>query len=358
MIVDDQGRVRFESTFMKTSYKVKEALFYKRQYGEEIQCTLCPHNCVIKAGRRGVCRVRKNVEGKLVSENYGKICSTHFDPIEKKPLYHYFPGKIIFSVGSLGCNLHCKFCQNWEISQTGVKEYMPLPDSSPENIVSLALKQKDNFGIAYTYNEPIVWYEFMLDTAKLAHAKGLKNVMVTNGFINPEPLKALIPFIDAFSVDLKAITEEFYKNYTLSILNPVLDSIKMIKEAGKHIEITNLVITETNDEVREFMKMTEWIATNIGDDTVLHISRYFPMYKMNKPSTSVSKLLDLYEIAKRRLKYVYIGNVRTGEGQDTVCPKCGKVVISRMGYLTEASGLDKYGSCSGCGEKILCKNCF
>ncbi len=337
---------------------MKEALFYDRLYGEDVKCTLCPHNCVIKDGRRGICRVRKNDDGKLISENYGKICSTHFDPIEKKPLYHYFPGKIIFSVGSLGCNLHCKFCQNYEISQTSVKDYIPLPDSSPERIVSQALQRKDNFGIAYTYNEPVVWYEFMLDTAKLAQKEGLKNVMVTNGFINPVPLEGLLPFIDAFSVDLKAFTDEFYKNYTLSRLEPVLKSIKIIKDSGKHIELTNLVITETNDDVREFMKMTDWIAGEVGEDTVLHISRYFPMYKLNKPATDVSKLLNLYEIARQRLKYVFVGNVRTGEGQDTVCPGCGKTVISRMGYFTEVTGIDGNGRCTGCGEKILCDDCI
>jgi pyruvate formate lyase activating enzyme len=298
------------------------------------------------------------VKGKLISENYGKICSTHFDPIEKKPLYHYFPGKIIFSIGSLGCNLHCKFCQNWEISQTGVEEYQPLPDSTPEQIVEKALLRKDNFGIAYTYNEPIVWYEFMLDTARLAQKKGLKNVMVTNGFINPAPLKELLPFIDAFSVDLKAFTDEFYKNYTLSRIAPIIESIKIIKEAGKHIELTNLVITEVNDDERDFIKMTDWIANEVGEDTVVHLSRYFPMYKLNKPATEVQKLMNLFEIAKRRLKYVYIGNVRTGEGQDTVCPNCGKTVISRMSYFTEVTGLDKNGRCTGCGEKILCNECI
>jgi len=337
---------------------MKDALFYERLYNGDVKCTLCPHNCVVKEGRIGICRVRKNVEGKLISENYGKICSTYFDPIEKKPLYHYFPGKIIFSVGSLGCNLHCRFCQNWEISQTGVKDYPFISEVSPVDIVDKALSQKDNIGIAYTYNEPVVWYEFMLDTAKLAHKKRLKNVMVTNGFINPEPLKELIPYIDAFSVDLKAFTDDFYKNYTLSHLDPVLKSIKIIKDAGIHIELTNLLITETNDFERDFMKMTEWIANEVGSDTVLHISRYFPTYKMNKPATDVAKLLNFYKIAKRRLKYVFVGNVRTEEGQDTVCPKCGKVVISRMGYYTHITGLDTSGKCIGCGEKVLCNNCL
>ncbi len=188
----------------------------------------------------------------------------NFDPIEKKPLYHFFPGSIIFSAGSLGCNLHCKFCQNWEISQTGIEEFGYLKDVTCEMLISKALSRSNNIGIAYTYNEPTVWFEFMLETAKLAQKEGLKNVMVTNGFINPEPLEELFPFMDAFSVDLKAFTEEFYKTITASRLEPVLNALKMIRNSGRHLEITNLVITDTNDDEKEFTEMVDWIATELG----------------------------------------------------------------------------------------------
>ncbi|MBC8485439.1 MAG: AmmeMemoRadiSam system radical SAM enzyme [Bacteroidetes bacterium] len=331
---------------------MKEASYYIKQNGK-VQCLLCPHKCIISEGKRGSCRVRKNENGQLISENYGQVCSLHFDPIEKKPLYHFFPGKTIFSVGSVGCNLHCKFCQNWEISQTGVEEYPNLNYYTPEEIVNMAKERKDNFGIAYTYNEPAVWYEFMLDIAKPAKLQGLKNVIVTNGYINPEPLEELIPYMDAFSIDLKALSEDFYRKFTSSGLEPVLNTLKTIKKYGKHFEITNLVITDTNDNVKEFSRMVDWLTNELGKDTVLHISRYFPTYKMNKEATSVSKLRQLFEIASNKLNYVYIGNIRTGEGQNTFCHECNHLVINRVGYFTEASGLDNTGKCIHCGKQIL-----
>ncbi|OQX72170.1 MAG: AmmeMemoRadiSam system radical SAM enzyme [Bacteroidetes bacterium 4484_249] len=332
---------------------MKEAGFYKKTDNGKVQCLLCPHHCIISEGKSGICRVRKNVNGKLISENYGQVCSVHFDPIEKKPLYHFHPGKTIFSVGSVGCNLHCKFCQNWEISQTGVDEYKYLKKISPQEIVNMASARQDNLGIAYTYNEPTVWFEYMLDIAKLANERGLKNVMVTNGFINPEPLKELMPYMDAFSIDLKAFNDDFYKELTSSKLEPVLDTIKTIKKHGKHFELTNLVITEENDDEQEFSEMIEWIVSELGEDTVLHISRYHPMYKMNNPATRVEKLRQLYLIANKKLSYVYLGNVQTGNGQDTYCKSCGKRVISRSGYYTQITGLDKNGKCKYCSTTIL-----
>jgi pyruvate formate lyase activating enzyme len=233
---------------------VKEASFYSADNGK-IRCTLCPHNCIIHEGKRGICRVRKNDGGKLYSENFGQICSMNFDPIEKKPLYHFYPGSIIFSAGSLGCNLHCKFCQNWEISQTGIEEFGNLRTVAPEELINKALSRENNIGIAYTYNEPTVWYEFMIETAKLAQKEGLKNVMVTNGFINPEPLEELFPYMDAFSVDLKAFSNDFYKTVTSSRLDPVLTALKNIRNSGRHLEITNLVITDLNDNEKEFTEM-------------------------------------------------------------------------------------------------------
>ncbi len=331
---------------------MKEASFYNRLDGK-VQCLLCPHECKINEGKRGSCNVRKNFNGQLISENYRQICSYHFDPIEKKPLYHYFPGKTIFSIGSIGCNLHCSFCQNWEISQSGIDEHPYLRSNSPEDIISLAKSRSDNVGIAFTYNEPTVWYEYMMDIAQLAKQEKLKTVMVTNGFINLEPLENLLPYIDAFSVDLKAFTEQFYKQHTASKLSPVLETIKLLKNHNKHFEITNLIITESNDGEDDFRKMVDWILTETGPDTVLHISRYFPMFKMTKEATSVEKLNHLYNIAKEKLNYVYLGNIRSGDGQDTFCKNCNHKNIERAGYNITSSGLTKHGQCTNCNEQII-----
>ena len=332
---------------------MKEAAFYKKLDKEKVQCFLCPHECTISMGKRGICHVRKNVVGKLVSENHGQVCSLHFDPIEKKPLYHFYPGSTIYSVGSVGCNLHCKFCQNCEISQTNVDDFPFLKEYPAREIVRLALQRKDNIGIAYTYNEPIVWFEFMMDIAKIAHKEGLKNVMVTNGFINPGPLMELMPFMDAFSVDLKAFNDDFYRKITSSKLNPVLETLKTLKRNNKYFEITNLVITAENDNEKEFAEMVKWISGELGKGTVLHISRYHPMYKMTHPATSVHKLLDFYNIAKEKLDFVYVGNVLTKEGQNTYCPKCGHLLVERLGYSVDNAGLDKVGSCGKCGATVI-----
>ena len=291
-------------------------------------------------------------------ENYRQICSYNFDPIEKKPLYHYYPGQTIFSIGSIGCNFHCSFCQNYEISQSNIDDHPYLRSNSPEDIVKLAKSRPSNIGIAFTYNEPTVWYEYMMDIAILAKQKNLKTVMVTNGFINPEPLKILLPYIDAFSVDLKAFTETFYKQHTASRLAPVLATIKMLQQHHKHFEITNLIITDTNDDEQKFTEMVNWIANETGEDTVLHISRYFPMYKMTKEATSIEKLQQLYAIAKQKLNYVYLGNVRSGEGQDTFCNNCNFKVIERTGYYTEIIGLDATGFCLSCKQPVISNYCL
>jgi pyruvate formate lyase activating enzyme len=332
---------------------MKEALYYNATLEQTAECRLCPHHCTIIPGKRGICRVRKNEAGRLITENYGKVCSMNFDPIEKKPLYHFYPGQTIFSIGSIGCNLRCKFCQNWSISQTGVDEHFTLKQHTPDEVVDLAASRHDNIGIAYTYNEPAVWFEYMDDIARLAKKRGLKNVMVTNGFIDPEPLAELTIRMDAFSVDLKAFTEEFYKTMTGSSLQPVLNTIKTIRKAGKHLEVTNLIITATNDDADDFSRMVDWLATELGVNTVLHISRYFPMYKMDKNPTPEETLHKFYQIAKARLNYVYLGNLHSGKGNHTQCPKCGHMRIMRMGYHTEIPGLDEWGRCGLCGEDIL-----
>ncbi len=332
---------------------MKKAAFFEKLGQKKVKCNLCPHHCQIYDGKSGICLVRKNIDGELFSENYEKISAITPDPIEKKPLYHFYPGQKILSIGSVGCNLKCKFCQNYEISQTTVNDYAFLKSYTSEEVVQRALEHSKNIGIAYTYNEPIIWYEFLLETSRLAKQNGLKNVLVSNGFINPKPLEILLETIDAFSIDLKAFTENFYKTLTSSSLAPVLKSIKQIKKAGKHIELTNLVITGLNDDEAKFKEMVDWIVDECGEDTVLHISRYFPMFKIKNLPTQASKLASLYEIAARKLHYVYLGNIKTLEAQNTFCPNCNALLISRSAYNTKIEKLDKSGNCASCGHHLL-----
>jgi pyruvate formate lyase activating enzyme len=330
-----------------------EALFYHRRPKGVIICELCPHNCKISIGKAGVCRVRRNVEGKLFAENYGKLTAIHSDPIEKKPFYHFYPGRNILSIGSIGCNLKCSFCQNCEISQSEAADFPDLKVYTPGDIVELALSTKDNLGLAYTYNEPTVFYEFILDTSRLIKDAGLKNVIVTNGYINNKPLEELIQFADAFNVDLKAFDEVFFKKYTQSQLKPVLETLLQIRESGKHLEITNLVIPGLNDDPVSFRKMVKWIATELGSNTIVHLSRYFPRYKLSTESTSVQSLLALASVAREYLLYVYVGNVDIPDQQNTFCHNCRSLVISRSGYSVRIIGLLPDGSCASCNTKIV-----
>ena len=331
-----------------------DALYYTVKENNTIQCELCPHNCIIKDKESGICKVRKNVDGKLISTNYGLISSMGFDPIEKKPLYHFYPGEEILSVGSLGCNLKCKFCQNWQISQTGVENFRRESEIfSPEQVAQIAQSKQSNTGVAYTYNEPVVFYEFLLHTAEKVKENNQKNVMVTNGFINKKPLNNLNQVIDAYSVDLKAFNNDFFVKYTKSKLAPVKQALINIAKANKHLEITNLVIPTLNDDPKEFEQMVQWIAENTGEETILHLSRYYPTYKLNIEGTSVNKLLELKEIAKNYLNYVYIGNVNLPQENNTYCSKCGELVINRSGYRIEKLSLTPEGNCTKCGNPIF-----
>ena len=286
---------------------MKESQFYDKLENKKVQCSLCPHNCVISEGKSGVCKARVNNSGNLISDNYGHVSSIGFDPIEKKPLYHFYPGSEILSVGSFGCNLQCEFCQNWQISQTGVREsFRESRLYSPEEIIELAVTQKGNVGIAYTYNEPTVFFEFMIDMAQLAKDNGLKNVMVSNGYINQEPLNELNKYIDAYSIDLKGFNNNFFQSYTKSQLEPVKESLINIVAAGKHLEITNLVIPTLNDDENEFEEMVKWISFSLGKDIVLHISRYYPTYQLTIKATSIEKMLKLRDIAKKYLTTDFI----------------------------------------------------
>jgi len=311
-----------------------EALFYEKLENNEVKCSLCPWYCYLKPGQTGVCKVRENVNGRLFTHVYNKVAALGTDPIEKKPLYHFYPGKNILSIGEVGCNMHCSFCQNHQISQCRATDFKGFHNISPEQIVNEALKTWQNIGIAYTYNEPFTFYEFMLDTAGLAKKEGLKNVVVSNGYINPEPLKEALPVLDAFNIDLKGFNNSFYQKYAKAKLDPVLKTIKMIAQSGSHLEITNLVITGLNDDDEEFEAMLKWIAENAGKDTPLHLSRYFPNYKLNAPPTSVEKLRSFYDLAKKYLNHVYLGNISDEMRSSTFCPKCGKLLIRRNYYTT------------------------
>ena len=332
---------------------MKEALYYTTLENKKVKCTLCPHNCLIKDQERGICGVRKNLEGTLYSENYGEVTALGFDPIEKKPLYHYHPATNILSLGSLGCNLKCFFCQNWEISQSTPDDISRKHTYGVHDIVDLATKRKDNLGVAYTYNEPVIYYEFMLDVAKKIREEGLKNVVVTNGFINPEPMQELMKYIDAFSVDLKGFTNEFYRKHTKSSFDPILETLKQIRQNGNFLEVINLVIPTLNDDPKPFEEMMKWMRDNLGENTVLHISRYFPGYKSNIEPTSSAKMKEFYNLASQYLNYVYMGNIMLDEGSNTYCHQCGALLVKRQGYSTQLPGLDEEGKCVQCGNKVF-----
>ena len=283
---------------------MKEALYYEKLGSKRVKCHLCPYECSISDGSKGACGVRINKDGTLTSEVYGKTTGISLDPIEKKPLYHYHPGEYILSVGTKGCNFHCDFCQNWHISQV---LDAPTDDISSEEIVNKALGLK-SFGIAYTYNEPFIWYEFVLDTARLAKKKGLENVLVTNGFVNMEPLRGMLPFIDAMNIDLKSFNEAFYVKVCKGRLKPVLEVIKASAKSC-HVELTTLLITALNDSEEEITRLVNWIYDNLGPEVPLHFSRYFPCYNMELPPTPIETLKRAEEIAKKKLKYVYLGNI-------------------------------------------------
>jgi len=283
---------------------VKEALYYEKQGNKRTHCHLCPNECVIPDEGHGACGVRINKDGVLYAEAYGKTTGIALDPIEKKPLYHYHPGEYILSIGTKGCNFHCDFCQNWHISQ---KLDSPTEDITPAQAVEKA-KTFQSFGIAYTYNEPFIWYEFVLDTAKLAKQNSLANVLVTNGYVNMEPLEGMLPYIDAMNIDLKSFNEDFYRKICKGRLEPVLDVIKRSAKSC-HIELTTLLIPALNDSESEIRNLTAWVYDNLGPEIPIHFSRYFPCYNMSLPPTPAETLKMAERIAKEKLKHVYLGNV-------------------------------------------------
>ncbi len=342
----------FRPFFLPLGYLAYSKMqIFSQQKNGFLQCSLCPHNCLIENDKTGFCNVRGNQNGKPVLYTYEKIITRNLDPIEKKPLFHFFPGKKIFSIGSIGCNLNCIFCQNYEISQAAPVNLSQLKSFSAQQIVEMALKQPNNIGIAFTFNEPTVSFEYYFEIAKLSHQKGLKNVFVSNGYINQEPLKQLSPLIDAWNIDLKAFSNPFYKQQLGGTLKPVLETLKILRSEGRHLEITFLLIPGLNDSESEFTEMVQWISLNLGDKTPLHISRYFPRYKLKTDPTPVDLMYRFYEIASGNLSYVYLGNVDMPGTSDTYCPKCKTLSISRSGYSTDVK-LPGNFICPNCGQQI------
>ena len=329
----------------------REALFYKRVKDNILQCELCPRYCIIKEDEIGNCGVRKNINGKLYSLVYGKPVSVNIDPIEKKPLYHFLPGSKSFSIGTVGCNFHCLNCQNWEISQAKFDEDTSI-DLPPKKVVEQAIKHKCK-SISYTYTEPTVFYEYMLDATKLAKKKNIKNVIVSNGFINEKPLLELCKYIDAANIDLKAFDDNFYKKICEARLEPVLNTLKILYKKNIWLEITNLLIPKLNDKDKQIKELCLWIKENLDENIPLHFSRFFPMYKAKDfQATSFESLKNAYVIAKDvGLKYVYLGNIASNY-ENTYCPNCNALLIERSSFLINKINI-KNNVCSKCNKKIV-----
>lgn len=330
--------------------QLKEAMHYEKLEGSDVICRLCPHGCIIAPGKYGICRVRNNIEGTLYTHNYGKISAAAMDPVEKKPLYHFFPGKYLLSLGTVGCNFRCSFCQNYQIAQRGAEKKAgagDLYEASEAYLLSLCRQEEDCVGLAYTYNEPSVWYEYVLDTARYIKDKGYSNVLVTNGYISVEALSELLPFIDAMNIDVKGFTEEYYSKICGGSLEPVKRTVEAA--ASKcHVEITTLIVPGHNDSEAEIAELSKWLAS-IKPSIPLHLNRYFPMFKMKEEPTSVETLKTLKKTAENNLEYVYIGNLYS-EDTNTYCPKCGALLIRRAGgiFMDHLDG----GICSKCGKVI------
>lgn len=333
---------------MSISADEREAMFWERE-GDAVRCRLCPHNCLIKEGRSGTCRVRKNVEGVLRPMSYGAVSSVHVDPMEKKPLFHFHPGEPVLSLGGVSCNLRCQHCQNFTIAQVGLGDY-EMQRVPPEDVPEMCLRSASP-GVAWTYNEPTIWYEYMLDASLLCKERGLFTVSVTNGFIQEEPLRSLKGVIDAMNIDVKGFTESFYSEVCKGRLAPVLSACEVAKEIGIHVELTYLVIPGRNDAGSEISDFCQWVKDRMGRDTPVHFSRFHPDYKMmDLPPTPRSTMEMAYAEGRAHgLDYVYVGNMATEKGENTYCPQCGSLLIRRSGFHIEKTGL-REKACARCGR--------
>ena len=321
------------------------AKYWEKLDGKKVKCTLCPHSCVIPEGGKGICNIRENIDGELIAAGYGRTTSLAMDPIEKKPLFHFKPGSLILSVAPNGCNLKCRWCQNWQISQ----EAVPTRFIDPELLVDIAIRE-NSVGIAFTYTEPLIWFEYIIDVAKVGKPKGLSMVAVTNGYINPESLNELLNYIDAMNIDLKAMDDEVYRKLIGGRLEPVLNTVRTSANRIL-IEVTNLLIPGVNDSDDQIKRLVDFIA-DVDPKIPVHFSRYFPAWKFNAPPTPVKTLLRAREIASEKLEYVYLGNVYIPDAEDTFCPYCGNKLVSRSGFYAKTVGITEDGKCSKCGKDV------
>lgn len=329
-----------------------EALLYEKLADNKVRCQLCAHHCLIADGKRGICRVRENKAGVLYSIIYGKLIAAHVDPIEKKPMFHFYPGSRSFSIASPGCNFDCQWCQNWEISQgDSAAAAARCPYTPPQDVVSAA-KREGCQSISYTYTEPTVFFEFTQDVGILAREVGLKNVYVSNGYMSPQTIALLARWLDAANVDIKAFSDEVYRKHIGARLQPVLDACSLLKQAGVWLEITTLLIPGLNDDEAQIRGLTRYIARELGAETPWHVSRFFPRYKyQNADATSLGSIEKAMEIGKAEgLRYVYAGNI--AGSADTYCPQCGAVLIKRTGMSTLSSRVSHKGACPVCGARI------
>jgi pyruvate formate lyase activating enzyme len=326
------------------SSNAREALFYEKLDDGSVRCRLCPNLCVVKEGSSGRCMVRKNESGTLLTHSYGNTVTAAIDPIEKKPLYHFMPGSPILSIGPNGCTLTCDHCQNWQISQ----EQAPVRYISPEELVTLAGKD-GSVGVAFTYTEPLIWFEYLLDALPLLTGAGLKSVLVTNGYLNEEPARQIVPLVDAFNVDLKSFDDSFYRKYCGGSIEPVKAFIELAARHA-HVEVTCLVIPGLNDSREDIGRMARWLAS-ISKEIPLHLSRFFPRFRMDdRPPTPQETLGMAYTAAREYLDYVYVGNIFIEGTENTVCPSCGADAILRSGYSAELRAAG--GECPSCGHYI------
>ena len=338
------------STPDEDALHMREAMFYTPTAKGQ-KCLICPNNCVIKPGESGECHTRWNADGRLYTIAYGNPCAVHVDPIEKKPLYHFLPQSKAFSIATAGCNLACLNCQNWEISQANPRQTRNH-DLLPGAVLKSCLENRCS-SIAYTYSDPVAFYEYTYDTSQLARVEGIKNVLVSAGYINKEPLRELAKYIDAANIDLKSFSNEIYEMLNAGTLQPVLDTLKFLKDEGVWLEITNLVVPGWNDDLDMVKEMCTWLAENGFSDYPLHFSRFYPQHKLAQlPPTPTETLVACHDIAfSEGLKYVYIGNVPGADTQNTVCPGCGKVVVERKGFTVVQTNLTA-NACSFCKTEI------
>ncbi len=328
----------------------KEARYWKVE-SNGVKCFLCPHSCLVKQGETGLCRTRKNYNNSLIEETYGYPCAIHIDPVEKKPLYHFLPGSSTLSIATTGCNLRCLNCQNYQISQA-VFSKENIPYVNPDTIVSKALSNKC-YSISYTYTDPIVYYEYTMDTADIAKQKGVKNIIVSAGYINKKPLREMCKLIDAANIDLKCFDEKIYQELSGIQLKTVLDSLMIIKTENVWLEITNLLVPGYSDNIKDIKRMCHWLVQNGFENTPLYFSRFFPTYKLSNVSpTSMEVLFNAYKTAKETgIKYVYLGNVNDDSYTNTYCHNCNHLLIKRRRYDLENVGM-KNTVCNNCNQEI------